>query len=769
MPSRPPAAPAAPLLLGLAAGLAVFAASLSAALTFLPEWRAPAPAGRRAAADRAEEVARQGGFEPIGEPQLRLAARTSQQGEPYRSLGDDGSRRLLAAGTALVLETVQRVRDPAARLEGYLTLDLGEGLAPASVTWVADGVFTSLGLFDGEAQLRRVRSLAPLLVRPGETLGAQRHDSLPTVPRLAIALDGSSPPSYLYAMAGPPAFVARRPGTLTDRALERTDAIFGHALNQLWFFLPACLAVLALFAGLLAQRRLSAVNAVLLAALALPTLNPFAAANTFSPAFALLGSLLLLAWLAIVWSTSESLLRTSAPDFTTSLDALRTGRLGPRAGRALLLGTATGAALAGGRLALLALAETVPGLWSSNPSLTLPLSQTITSPVAGAVLNAGWIALALALAQRFVWIRWAPYAATLTAALLAPAVPLAPGLAGFAANLAFAGALVFTARRHGLTALLATTLALRLLPTAAFAYLHREWMPVAAWLLPAGLAALVVLGWLGLRRSAAAEVERLAPPAFVRRIEGERRLKHEMELLARMQKGLLPPSLPAIPGWEIAAKSILATEAGGDLYDVFEEKDGYVWIAVGDVAGHGYSCAIALAMAKAALTSLIAPGRRPAFVLERLDQVLRAAGADRNFTTLALLRLWPATGEADFANAGHPYPYLLGGGAKGEPEEIALPSLPLARGPARRYSEVHLRLEPGSTLVFFSDGLVEATDRAGEPYGFDRLRARVRKQRGRSAERMVTGLFGDWARHLRTLRAADDTSVLVLRRLEERS
>jgi sigma-B regulation protein RsbU (phosphoserine phosphatase) len=168
-------------------------------------------------------------------------------------------------------------------------------------------------------------------------------------------------------------------------------------------------------------------------------------------------------------------------------------------------------------------------------------------------------------------------------------------------------------------------------------------------------------------------------------------------------------------------------------------------------------------MAKAALTSLIGTGRSPAKVLERLDQVLRAAGADRNFTTLALLRLWPESGEAVFANAGHPYPLLLQGG---ELSELELPSLPLGRGPARTYREIHLHLPPGAALVFCSDGLFEAVDRSGQLYGFDRLRARVRKQRDRSAERIVQGLFGDWEQHLRTVQPLDDTTVLVVRRLE---
>ena len=121
---------------------------------------------------------------------------------------------------------------------------------------------------------------------------------------------------------------------------------------------------------------------------------------------------------------------------------------------------------------------------------------------------------------------------------------------------------------------------------------------------------------------------------------------------------------------------------------MLSDDEGYVWIAAGDVAGHGYSCAIAQAMTKAALASLVGKRRTPAEVLQRADRVLRAAGFTRNFTSLALLRLRPETGEALLGNAGHPYPLLVAGGAVTE-LEIIPSSLPLGLGPPR-----HLRRPP---------------------------------------------------------------------------
>src|SRR5262249_54293243 len=155
---------------------------------------------------------------------------------------------------------------------------------------------------------------------------------------------------------------------------------------------------------------------------------------------------------------------------------------------------------------------------------------------------------------------------------------------------------------------------------------------------------------------------------------------------------------------------LLATEAGGDLYDFLELSENELWIAAGDVAGHGYSCSIVQAMTTAALTSLIAPRRTPAEVLREVDRVLRRGGRRRNFTSPAPLRLDLATGQALLANAGHPYPLLLENGAV---REIALPGLPLGQGPKREYTDLAITLPPGSVLVLCSDGLFEAADWTG--------------------------------------------------------
>ncbi|MFL6195799.1 MAG: PP2C family protein-serine/threonine phosphatase [Thermoanaerobaculia bacterium] len=749
------------LLIGLALGLVALAAGVALAGTFLPEWRAGRPLAPAAYRDRyLALMARAGLSVDAGTPRVNLVTRGPEQFEPYRSRGDEGSRWLMATRTAVRVAVSHRVRDAGGGLT-ELSVDFGLDGRPQSVLWWQRAQTSPFQAVDPVAAARIGKILTGMLLAPDERLGPMRQDTIGTFPRLLFPLEGGRRPQHLVALITQGAQAERRPGPLSEASAAEADAYLVRIILHFWGAVPWFLGLALLFLILLVRSRLSLVNGALLAAAALATLYP-------TPGYVVGPRIYVMAMMALttlqtflLWSCGESLLRSSNPGFTTSLDALRAGRLGPRGGRALLVGFGFGAGLAGLRLLLLSLAEALPRAWPGRSSLDLPILRPLGSPLADGILLAGAVALALALAVRILPLRWAPAAATLAAGLFLHPVPLRPWLPGALASVLFAGLLVWIGRRHGLTALLTAAVCSLCLPAAIFAEWYLAWMP-AGFALTAGLpAAALLFGILGLRRSGAAEVARLEPPAFVRRLEGERRFKHEMELLAKMQRGLLPRTLPRLPGYELAARSIIANEAGGDLYDVLSDDEGYVWIAAGDVAGHGYSCAIAQAMTKSALASLIGRGRTPAEVLRRADLVLRAAGPARSFTSLALLRLRPETGEGLLSNAGHPYPLLA---ENGRLREIEMPALPLGKGPPRTYEDREIRIVPGGYLLLYSDGLFEATDGDGEAYGFERLRDALRGAEARSAEKILDGLIEDWRRHLRSARPIDDTTVVAVKR-----
>jgi hypothetical protein len=524
------------------------------------------------------------------------------------------------------------------------------------------------------------------------------------------------------------------------------------------------IGTLGLFVMLLARRRIELSNGAILGAvsIALAVASPIRESASW---IVLVDSLLKIVLrgvvLFILWAAAESWLRSMIPDLRTSLDTLRAGRLGPKAGRALLAGWAFGAAAGGVGLVVLAIAPMF-GVAPTDGSVHLPAFGVTASPIDEGVLRTGLALLAICAAMRLPLIRRVRGAATVLAALfLATRIPLTSFWFAAIAGLAITIILVRGYAAFGLTALVSASVTSTVLPAAVFSLLHASWMTPSATVLATFAIAPVAFAAIGMRRPPEVEERPYAAPAFVRRLETENRLKYEMDLLARMQLGLLPHETPNIDGYEIAARSILATEAGGDLYDFVSDAEGRLWIAAGDVSGHGYSCAIAQAMTKAGLASLVEANRTPAMVLDRLDRVLRGIGSARTFTTLALLRLDIASGEALLANAGHPYAWLVN---HAEARELELPSLPLGQGPPRSYADAALTLERGATLVFLSDGLFEGTDANGHPYGFDRIRQNLKKAFARPAEAIVEAIVQDWREHVGSGAPPDDTTIVVVKR-----
>lgn len=762
------------LLPALASGLAIFAAGAALALALLPEWRSGRVPGESFFADRFQEIARQTGL-PLGpgEPAVRLRSWDSALEHAYRNLGEEGARWLAASGTGLVVRVSHPARWPGESPRWDLDVNFSLHGRPRMISLgTKSAQSASASRFDVKPYERLAATLRPLLLEPGEALGRSREGAafVGTIHWRMHEIQGSAPPQHLLTNIVLPARLVvqrlpSRPGELGDDM----GSLLQRALVASAAGVPIALAVAGTFFVLLLRARISLVNGALLGLVTLLSCDPAWLTRelpNLEPGFQakigwFFGNVPILALsVLLVWSAGESLLRSQGSGFTTSLDALRAGRLGPRGGRALLHGVAAGAALAGLRLGVYALAVLLPGVSPAEASLSVPVFRTDGSPVAAGILTAAGIALALALTVRFLPERWVLPAAALLAGWALSPLALLPYPVELAANTVLAGLLVWVCRRYGLTALLVAAVVSLVLPAALLSGQQLSWMPVTFAICLALPVGIVGLGAVGLSRPERVEADPL-PPAFIRRLEEERSFRHEVGLLARMQAGLLPQELPRIEGYDLAARSMLASEAGGDLYDFLRDAAGRLWIAAGDVAGHGYSCVIAQAMIKGGLVSLIAPEESPAGILRQLDRVLRGVATDHGFTSLSLLRLDPATGEALLSNAGYPYPLLFAGGAV---TEIELPGLPLGQGPVRTYADRAFHLPPRSALALCSDGLFEVLDRNGNAYGFERAREVLQAIGHRPAVEIVDALLNDCRRHVGGGGLPDDVTVVVVRR-----
>jgi stage II sporulation SpoE-like protein len=756
-------------LLALAVGALIFATGTILARQWLPEWQsAPLPA-KSVFVQRYQELARAAEIRlDPGEPKVSFS-------KPDKNLrGDEATFDRLTArqaadlGGGLVLRVEHKGHETNGGKSGdghELIVQFRPSGDPLNMVWGGTGEVVSDAMrrkptASAAEQLRFSR----LLLRPGESLGPAGPGGVGNSPGSRFPVVGSQPPQSIDVtpLPGGSLILSRKLAGPADREKESTAATVANVALVAIPLLAGCVTVLGLFFVLIGRRRIdlrggAGLGLLLLVAAGVPSL---AANPSWMGALSVLGALFLALWAFIVWSTGESYLRSAQPGLTVSLDALRTGRLGPRGGRALVYGVAFGGVIAGLRLAAEAVAAYLPGAWPEDGGLRLPLFY-VQTPFNDGVVLAGGVALAMGLAWRYVPARWALAAAAVAAGLAIPFSSIQPVAFQAAVNVAAAAVLVVLCRRVGLAAALIAAVTGYLLQGAAFASHYPAWLPVSLAVTAGAPALLLVLGFVGLRRPAETELDRLKQPAFMRRIEEERRLQYEMDLLARMQVGLLPKSIPQPAGWEIAARSLLATEAGGDLYDFIEDEEGLLWIAAGDVAGHGYSCSIAQAMTVAALSSLVAANQTPGGILQRVDRVLRR-NAHRHFTTLALLRLDPRTGRGRLANAGHPYALLS---AEGEVSEIPLAGLPLGQGPKREYGDTEVEIPAGAALVFCSDGLFEATDLRGTSYGYERPREVLHGLAGKPAEEILEGLLADWRLYRGSVEQEDDTTVMVVKRV----
>jgi serine phosphatase RsbU (regulator of sigma subunit)/ketosteroid isomerase-like protein len=208
------------------------------------------------------------------------------------------------------------------------------------------------------------------------------------------------------------------------------------------------------------------------------------------------------------------------------------------------------------------------------------------------------------------------------------------------------------------------------------------------------------------------------------RIERER-IEQELRVARRIQQASLPKETPTLAGWQISPFYQPAREVGGDFYDFFELEDGRVGVVVGDATSKGIPAAL-LAEATSNMLRAVAQAldsTSPGKVLERVNETLLARIPPNMFVTCFYAILEPESGNLTYANAGHDLPYLHCG--RGEAEELRARGMPLGLMPGMSYEEGEASLTEGDSVLFYSDGLVEAHDPKGEMFGFPRLRELV--------------------------------------------
>jgi PAS domain S-box-containing protein len=246
------------------------------------------------------------------------------------------------------------------------------------------------------------------------------------------------------------------------------------------------------------------------------------------------------------------------------------------------------------------------------------------------------------------------------------------------------------------------------------------------------------------------------------------RLYRDRSEIARvLQRSLLPPHLPEIPGVEVGAEYLPVGEAndvGGDFYDLINTaEDGWL-CAIGDVRGKGVEAASVTALARYTIRAVTLKVDRPSEVLAALNEAMLRQLPEDRFCTAACVRLEPKDGSmsvgVDVSRAGHPPPFVVRPG--GPVEEIGCSGKVLGVFPDADLLDTSGRLMPGEALVLYTDGVTEARSPEGDFFGEGRLRHLLRSCAGWDAQTLARRIK-DVVLEFQEGHPRDDLAVLVLR------
>ena len=266
----------------------------------------------------------------------------------------------------------------------------------------------------------------------------------------------------------------------------------------------------------------------------------------------------------------------------------------------------------------------------------------------------------------------------------------------------------------------------------------------------------------------AAPAVRVAQLVHEQHVQARERERFEQELrVARLiQQTLLPKELPVVQGWQTAAYYHPARAVGGDFYDFLTLEDGRLGIFIGDVTDKGVPAAMLMASTRSFLRSIAQVETSAGKVLAKTNNLLCPDIPPNMFVTCLYAILDPDSGRLQYANAGHDLPYRCHNGSV---SELYATGMPLGLMPDMYYQEKETTLALGESLLFYSDGLVEAHNIHRQMFGFPRLKALFAE---RAEDETLDILIDSLLSELATFTGPDweqedDVTLVMLRRSQD--
>jgi phosphoserine phosphatase RsbU/P len=219
------------------------------------------------------------------------------------------------------------------------------------------------------------------------------------------------------------------------------------------------------------------------------------------------------------------------------------------------------------------------------------------------------------------------------------------------------------------------------------------------------------------------------------------RQQREFEEARLIQRGLLPTTTPRLPGLELASSWQPANGVGGDCFDMLTFGTGAMGVYIADVAGKGVPAALLMSNLQAAVRAFAQEGAAPGSVATNVNRLLCRNMASGRFVTFCYARIDLAAGKLTYANAGHNPPLLVR--ADGTIEKLAPGGTVLGVFAESTYEQGDFPLNKKDRLIFYTDGITEGRNPAGDEFGEDRLAASALQHRALGADEMLAAMLRD--------------------------
>jgi serine phosphatase RsbU (regulator of sigma subunit) len=246
---------------------------------------------------------------------------------------------------------------------------------------------------------------------------------------------------------------------------------------------------------------------------------------------------------------------------------------------------------------------------------------------------------------------------------------------------------------------------------------------------------------------------------LVERERERQRLEQELSIAREIQQALVPQGLQDYPHLAVMGIHRPCHEVGGDYFDVFPMPDGRVAIMISDVAGKGLGAALLTTMLQGALSGMTL-GVEPVKVLDHLNRFLCDRDAVGRYATM-FFGLLDTDGTLEFVPASHPSPLLL---RRGQVSELYTGgSFPVGLLDEASFKASRIQLEPGDTLLLYTDGVTEAEDRGQKPFGVERLKDVLGQNPDATLDAIQTAILNAVGQFAEGVGQSDDITLLVVR------